>query len=240
MIPLPLRLLRDEGGAALVEMSIVATMFLIVTFGLVEFSFALWQWNSASKATQLGARLAAVSDPVWDELTSDLTLAGVGGTVGGGIVTFTVRCDGADATCTVEENGCMPNPDSGSGTCPSFPSRATFDPEALDTIVYGREGASDAEDGTCNVGPDGFPGMCDIFRRVKPENVSVRYYYSGLGFPGRPGGPVPTITVRLTDMTFDFVVLNALLGFGPITMPDFEVTMTGEDLCVQSPSSPSC
>ena len=39
---------------------------------------------------------------------------------------------------------------------------------------------------------------------------------------------MPTITVELTGLTFDFVFLSSLLG--SITMPAMKTTATGEDL----------
>lgn len=69
-----------------------------------------------------------------------------------------------------------------------------------------------------------------IYPRVQAENLVIEYSDSGLGFAGRPGGPVPAVTVRLQGLTFDFIVLSGLLGFGTITMPPFNATLTGEDL----------
>jgi hypothetical protein len=102
----------------------------------------------------------------------------------------------------------------------------------MQRLVYGRGGGA-----TCgNVAADnGDPGMCDIFDRIAPENVSVEYENTGLGFAGRPAGPVPTIILRLTGLTFEFIGLGDLLGLPEITMPDFLVTMTGEDLNASAP-----
>ena len=55
---------RDADGAVMVEFSIVILVLLTVTGGMVDFSLALYQYNNASKAVQLGGRLAATSDPV--------------------------------------------------------------------------------------------------------------------------------------------------------------------------------
>ena len=54
----------------MVEYSLIVSLLLVLTFGLVEFSLALFQWNSATKAVQAGARLAAVSAPVSSDLTT--------------------------------------------------------------------------------------------------------------------------------------------------------------------------
>ncbi|WP_448207805.1 TadE/TadG family type IV pilus assembly protein [Azospirillum sp. sgz302134] len=71
--------------------------------------------------------------------------------------------------------------------------------------------------------------MQAIYPRIAAANVTVQYAGTGLGFVGR-GSPVPNVTVSLRDLTFSFVVLDGLLGLGPITMPDFRATLSGEDL----------
>jgi Flp pilus assembly protein TadG len=53
----------DEGGASLVEFSLVVTLFLFLLFGMVDFGRIGHAWVGANKATQLAARLAAVRPP---------------------------------------------------------------------------------------------------------------------------------------------------------------------------------
>jgi len=78
--------------------------------------------------------------------------------------------------------------------------------------------------------------MCDVFPRVTPANVVVSYVYSGLGFAGRPGGPVPTVTVSLQNLTFQFFFLGDLMGFSNLTIPPLTTTITGEDLSSNAPT----
>ncbi|TIW42757.1 MAG: pilus assembly protein, partial [Mesorhizobium sp.] len=49
---------KSEGGATTVEMAIVSTLLFALVLGFVDFGYALYQWNAANKAVQLGARLA--------------------------------------------------------------------------------------------------------------------------------------------------------------------------------------
>ena len=197
---------RETAGAAMVEFTIIVSMLLIVTGGMVEFAIATSQWNAATKAVQLGARLASVSDPV------DSSLPALSGLVGGALPgdpypasAYSSRvCSGSGGSCT------------GGGT---------YDATAMRTLVFGRGQT------TCGtIGADQSPAMCDIFPGIAPANVIVTYTNSGLGFAGRPGGPVPTITVQLQNITYSFVFLNALLGYTPITMPPLSATATGEDM----------
>jgi hypothetical protein len=217
MRPLFASLLRDETGSTIIEFSIVMVLFFLLTFGLVEFGFLLYQWNSATKAAQLGARMAAVSNPVWAPLT---TLASTGTAGGPWTTNYNVSCQGTNASGS--SGSC-------NGTVPSG-IQLTYNGSNMQRLVFGRGQT------TCGtIGTDGDAGMCDVFWRITPQNVRVNYRHTELGFAGRPGGPVPTVTLTITGLTYQFFALSGLMGFGEITMPDFTVTMTGEDLNAAAP-----
>ena len=200
---------RDESGAAMLEFTAAAFTFFIVLFGVVEFANVFYQWNAATKAVQLGARLAAVSNPVANDLS---TLTGLSNSVlpGDPMPAFDRVCTSTNASGTA-------------GTC----TNGTYSAAAMQTIVFGR-GKTACATPTSNRDV----GMCNLFTRVAPQNVIVRYQYTKLGYAGRPGGPVPTITVSLRNLTYDFVMIGGLAGLGPISLPSFATTVTGEDLNV--------
>jgi Flp pilus assembly protein TadG len=204
---------RDESGAALVEFTAAMFTFFLLLFGVTEFAFAFYQWNAATKAVQLGARLAAVSNPVASDLT---TLTGVGGSVlpGDPMPAF-------DRVCT------STNASGSAGACTS----GTYSAAAMQTIVFGRGKTACATPTS-----DRDVGMCNIFDHtppLTPQNVIIRYQYTGLGYAGRPGGPVPTITVSLTGLTYNFVMIGGLVpGLSSMQLPSFATTVTGEDLNV--------
>lgn len=197
-----LKFLRAGDGAVLLEFTLIVSLLMVFTCGMVDFSFALYQWNAAAKATALGARLAAVSDPVAGPNTTPSYFSTLPPTTA-----FTIVC--SDGSC------------SGGGT---------YDPTAMNTIVYGR---GKTACGTVTTGQ--LAGMCDVYPGVNIGKVKVTYQQSayavsGLGYASRSGGPVPTITVELTGVTFNLVFLNTLLGLAPIAMPPMRTTITGEDL----------
>jgi Flp pilus assembly protein TadG len=72
--------LQDRSGASAAEFALVFLMFVTLIFGIIDFSRALWQWNMAEKATQMGVRVAVVSDLVpetlqtWDAVAAGYTL----------------------------------------------------------------------------------------------------------------------------------------------------------------------
>ena len=71
-------LAKDKSGAAAIEFAIISIALVMFTLGILDVGFALFWFNRAEKATQLGVRIAAVSSPV-----SDLLLT-LDGTTGGG------------------------------------------------------------------------------------------------------------------------------------------------------------
>lgn len=65
-----------QAGAALVEMAITILLFLLLVFGIIEISLALFTWVRATEGARDGARYVIVHDPV----TSLSALSCPGGT----------------------------------------------------------------------------------------------------------------------------------------------------------------
>ncbi len=212
------RLISDENGGALVEATVMLLITFLVLFGSVDFLNAFYQWNMANKAVQLGARIAAVSDPVASDLSafdwiSTTYSPGDPLSASGNLYSW---------TCT--SSGC------GSG--------AGYNPDALKTIVFGRNWLVTGNsrcDPTTNLY---LRGMCHMFSRVGLDNVQITYADSGLGFAYRSAGPIPTITVRLQNLPFQFFFLSGLMGFANIQIPTEATSITGEDVSSAGPPAP--
>jgi len=58
------RLSADARGLTSIEFALVAALFFTAMLGITDFARAMWQWNAAAKATQAGARFAAVTDVI--------------------------------------------------------------------------------------------------------------------------------------------------------------------------------
>lgn len=56
------KFLKDEIGGATVEFVAIMPIFLIITFFIVEITLALFWWQTAVKAAQVGVRRAIVTD----------------------------------------------------------------------------------------------------------------------------------------------------------------------------------
>lgn len=61
------------------------------------------------------------------------------------------------------------------------------------------------------------------------SNLRITASGAGLGFKGL-GRPVPLVTVELTGLQVNFIALNAILGLGPVNLPNFTTSLPGEDL----------
>ncbi|MGO7998215.1 pilus assembly protein, partial [Rhizobium ruizarguesonis] len=75
-------------------------------------------------------------------------------------------------------------------------SAASVGKTALNRIVRGSEGV-------CNAGTDPRPGICDLNWRITPDKLMVTYQRSGLGYWGRPDGPVLKMRLEVRNITFD-------------------------------------
>jgi Flp pilus assembly protein TadG len=203
------RFRHSQDGAAMVEASIAMTLLLVLTLGFVDFGNALYQWNAATKAVEVGARLASISDPV----ATALATAGPITTPGAPVEA------GAYGPYTCEYT---------SGT-PSCSNGGSFSFANFSRIFRGDTAVTN--DDTCPaLAANQRPGMCHFYPYLRRENVVISYSATGLGYQTRKGGPVPTITVSLKDVDFQFFFLGGLLGFDDITMPSMLSTVTGEDL----------
>lgn len=181
------RFRSDRSGATLVEYTLVFTMLMVLSFGLVEFGVVLHQYNAAEKATAVGARYIATRGPVVTGVPDcGVTTAASAGTP--------CRDVSGSAGWTITCNAGAP-----SGNCQA---------DVLNALVA---------------------HMQQFAPEIEAQNVQVVLRGAGLGFVGR-GSPVPMVTVRLTGMTYDFIALDDLLGFGALTMPGFDATLVGEDL----------
>jgi Flp pilus assembly protein TadG len=211
------RLSCDANGAVLVEATVVMALMFVFILGSVDFLYAFYQWNAASKAVQIGARLAAVSDPVAVGLNG-LSTAVANSFVppGAAMPDFVVRCEGKSETCSC------------TGACTGV---GAYSRAAMNNIVFGR-GSSSCSDATSFYRT----GMCDVFSRITAANVIIVYAQSGLGYVGRPGGPVPTITVSLQNLPFQFFFLTGIMGFRQSQIPAMTTSMTAEDMASSAPT----
>lgn len=199
---MPGDLLRDDGGAALVEAALVLPILLLLVFGVLEISFYVWTSSLASKAVQLGVRRAVLSDAV---------------AVGPGL-------DPAESATYWDGRSpgtpCFPAPD-GTSACPRFSvtcgslsacqctgdaCRFSFSAQRLTPILKAMQ----------SVMPD-----------LTAGNIEISYTTNGLGYVTRPV-PVPVdVRVRLVDLSYKPLFLGDLLGSSVMLRASAELPSEG-------------
>ena len=176
---------KDESGIALTEGLIVFPLMLLSIIACVEFSYGMFQWNTAAKAMQIGARKLIVSDPITPVYEWPTDVAN------GGVVVNPV---------TSRDRSCGPG-------------YAACDTAGLNRLLV---------------------DMQAINSNITAQNLIVTYQHNGLGYEGRPGGPVFSVSIRLTNLPLDLPFIGAFLDIANITYPPFPVSATSEDLNTNS------
>ena len=206
----PLRsLLRDRSGASAAEFALVLPLLLLLFLGMIDAGRLLWELNRAKKATQYGARIAAVVNPVEEAIANEQFI----GKIVGGSTLIQGAVIPASAMGPVI---CETASDVASVTCDSSASGLTS-AKAVDTAAFQFI----------------FDRMDVMFPQLEPSNVVVTYEGSGLGYAGNPYGAdvAPLITVGLRNVQFEPITFFLLATF---TLPDVESTLTAEDLRTHS------
>jgi len=196
MVALLQKFREDEDGISLTEALLVTPIVLLVFTTFIEFGFAVFQWNQAAKATQHGARMLAVSDPLLNDMS--------------GFTSDYPAEQGGPVPATARSFSC------GAGT-------VACDTTEMQRLITG-------SDASCTFVSGTKLGMCDIFPRISANSVLITYYRSGLGYVGRPDGPVLSITVELRNLNFEFLFLGRFLPVSVLTIPAHPVTITSEDM----------
>jgi hypothetical protein len=212
------RLLTDGAGASMVEFTLAFPILASVSLGTVDLSYVLYQWNAASKATQLGARAAAVDDPValgLNNLAEDYwSVEPYNKNIG-------KPCSDMNGNATAN--------------CPTF------------SVTCTNTSCSGGWAHSANAFNRMFVRMQAVFPRLQPQFVVVTYSSTGLGFAGRPGGLPVEVRVRIRCMRQELFFLEGLAGLvqqapdvecagiagasSGWRIPDSTYTLITEDLC---------
>jgi hypothetical protein len=178
-------LTRHSRGGAGAEFAMVLPLLIILLFAVIDGGRFIWEYNRAEKATQVGTRMAVVTDIVSTGLRDNDYIGIVvdGETVDPGerIPTGalgTVLCNDTGCTCT--------------GACSGV--GAGYNAAAFANLV---------------------DRMNDIKPDITAANVEVIYSGSGLGYAGDPTGMSmsPLVTVRLKGLQFQPITSLLLASF---------------------------
>ena len=200
------RIFRSHSGASAAEFGLVLPLLIILLLGIIDAGRFIWEYNRAEKATQAGARVSVVTQII-PQGVADFKYVGqnVGGVsyIQGDPLSKTalgkVECKQTSGTL-----GCVCDNGGGASFCPSM---GTANTAGFDAIVT---------------------RMRAMYPRVSAARVVVEYRGSGVGYAGDPSGMdiSPLVTVKLSGMTFNPLVLFGLVSF---PLPSFSTTLTAED-----------
>jgi len=194
------RLGRCNSGSTAAEFALTLPLLLIFILGIIDAGRLAWEYNRTEKATQVGARVAVVTNSFPSGLVSEDYVSKV---VGGVTLTQGDRIPATalgDLKCTRTTCTCATAP------CPS--TVGTIDTTTFDNVLL--------------------PRMQYMNPRIKAANVELHYTGSGLGYAGDPNGMqiAPIVTVKLTGMTF--TPITTFL-FASVNLPSFSTSLTAED-----------
>ncbi|MES2493002.1 MAG: TadE family protein [Pseudomonadota bacterium] len=192
---------RDDQGATAAEFAMVLPLVILLLFAIIDVGRFAWAVNRAEKATQVGARWAAVTDLVPSGLAT-YSFAASGGIPQGTPVPVTAfpglscQSNGSAVSCACAAGG-------------SCAFATTANATTFRAIAARMK----------TIKPD-----------IGEVNVVVNYRNSGLGYAGDPSGPdvAPIINVRLQGMTFRPLSL-LVFGVDHLDLPTFSYSLTMED-----------
>lgn len=197
--------LADEGASSAAEFGMVLSPLLILLCGMIDGGRWLWECNQAEKATQVGARVAVVTDLIPGGLAETF----VGKTVG--LIKLTqgdlIPANAIGVVSCSKTNGTL------ECTCDTCSKDIALTPLASggwDKIVE---------------------RMQLMDPNIQESNVRVEYSGSGLGFAGDPNGPdiSPLVTVKVQDLKFQPLTTMAFTTLSR-PLPSFQTTLTAEDV----------
>lgn len=172
-----IRFAHDERGAA-AEFALVVPLLILFVLGTIDVGLYAWRINQSEKATQMGARWAAVTDPLANEIAST---SYVNYNNGGTLITQGDRIPASAMgvlSCTDTGCTCTTNP------CPGTTFNSTAFTALADTMRRV------------------LPAIQDSNVVVEYRGSGLGF----AGDPNGPD-IAPIITVRLVDMTFTPVTL---------------------------------
>lgn len=195
---------RDIRASSAAEFALVLPLLIIFLFGIIDVGRLMWVWNSAEKATQIGARYAVATDMIPNGLAAYSFV--VSGSLSQGDLIPESSFGGASCSMSGSAVSCTCKT---GATCPSpLISNSANALTAFNNVVA---------------------RMKLFMPDIRANNVTVDYDYSGLGYAGDPNGPdvSPLIRVSLKQMTFTPLVLTPFRS--SIALPSFSAALTMED-----------
>jgi Flp pilus assembly protein TadG len=198
------RLLRCSRAASAAEFALVVPLLLLFIFGIIDVGRFMWEINQAEKATQVGARMASVTNPVSSGLV-----------------------DADFANATLPAGSLIPADALGNLVCSSTSCSCANCPTSIGSGVD-----SAAFTAIVNRMAQIKPGITAA--NVEVTYRGSGFGYAGAAASGTGSGSAPPetmeisplVTVSLKDVQFTPITSLLLTS---IDLPSFTTTLTAED-----------
>jgi len=196
------RLLRNRHGASAAEFAMVLPLLLLFIFGIIDAGRFLWAFNRAEKATQVGARVAVVTDVIPGGLvTADYV--NVSGLTQGDVIPAS-----AFGKLSCSRTACDPCV----GTCPD---PGTINSAAFDKIATRMR----------QIKPD----INDANIKIEYRGSGLGYAGDPNGMDISPIVTVRLVTTPAQTALKFKPLTTMFLGGISFTMPEFAASLTAED-----------
>ena len=198
------RLLRCSRAASAAEFALVVPLLLLFIFGIIDVGRFMWEINQAEKATQVGARMASVTNPVSSGLV-----------------------DADFANATLPAGSLIPADALGNLVCSSTSCSCANCPTSIGSGVD-----SAAFTAIVNRMAQIKPGITAANVEVTYRGSGFGYAGAAAGGTGSGSAPPetmeisPLVTVSLKDVQFTPITSLLLTS---IDLPSFTTTLTAED-----------
>lgn len=197
--------LRNTRAASAAEFALVLPLFLLLLLGTIDAGRFIWHVNQLEKATQVGARWAVATDII------------PGGDAAAGLKNYSYAVSGGVTQGTVVPQASFPTFSCSGAAGGAVSCSCTGCPF---TVAPG------------TVGQASFALLMEKisaqYGGIGPENVTLGYAWSGLGFAGDPNGPDVSPLVTVTISGVDFFPITGASMFG-LELPTSSYSLTNED-----------
>jgi Flp pilus assembly protein TadG len=195
--------LKDDAGGPAAEFALVLPIAFAFLFGIIDTGRYMWQVSRAEKATQMGARYAVATQSVATGL-ADYDFAIECGIPGGNKVG---PAQFPGMVCT------------GSGTA---------DAPIATCVAAATSCANEIDEAASNDAMENILARMRMFKNdIQPDNVTISYSHSGLGYAGDPNGMdvAPIVTVQVQGLQFDPLLLRLFGGSADFPVLSYSLTM---------------
>lgn len=197
--------LQNTRAASAAEFALVLPLFLMLLLGTIDVGRYIWAVNEVEKATQMGARVAVATHLI------------PGGNSTTGLKNYSFVVSGGLAQGSTVPQSSFPT-----FTCTGT-SAGTVGC-ACSTCVFSVTPDADSQTAFAGI----YARMRAAYGGIRPQDVSLTYSWSGLGYAGDPSGPdaVPVVTVRVSGVRFSPITGLSLANF---RLPPSSYSLTNED-----------